>query len=119
MVGTWYVLAHEGVVPIPEGGNGSTRVFQELGVGVLPVDVEFKEDKPERVVMTQGKFEILSDVDDGEEQANIARALGLAREDLDESLPIQAVSSGPDRQRNRMLEPGPTDPGTVPQIYRI
>lgn len=94
VVGTWYVLAHEGVVPVPEGGNGSTRVFQELGVGVLPVDVEFKDGKPERVVMTQGKFEILAEIDDGQEQADIARALGLAREDLDESLPIQAVSTG-------------------------
>ncbi|MEO8436219.1 MAG: PhzF family phenazine biosynthesis protein [Pyrinomonadaceae bacterium] len=94
VVGTWYVLAHEGVVPLPEGGNGSTRVFQELGVGVLPVDIEFKDGKPERVVMTQGSFEILSDIDDGQEQAEIARALGLAREDLDESLPIQAVSTG-------------------------
>jgi trans-2,3-dihydro-3-hydroxyanthranilate isomerase len=94
VVGTWYVLAHESIVPIPDGGNGSTRVFQELGVGVLPVDVEFKEGKAERVVMTQGKFEILGDLDDGEEQANIARALGLAREDLDESLPIQAISTG-------------------------
>ena len=39
VVGTWNVLADEGVVPLPEGGNGSTRVFQELGVGVLPVDI--------------------------------------------------------------------------------
>src|SRR6266568_5739831 len=44
--------------------------------------------------MTQGKFEIRGEIDDGHEQADIARALGLAREDLDESLPIQAVSTG-------------------------
>src|SRR5688572_8630924 len=94
VVGTWYVLAHEGVVPVPEGGDGSTRILQELAVGVLPVDIEFKDSKPDRVVMTQGKFQILSDLDDGEEQAEIARALGLAREDLDEDLPIQVVSTG-------------------------
>jgi trans-2,3-dihydro-3-hydroxyanthranilate isomerase len=69
-------------------------VLQELAVGVLPVDIEFKDGKPERVVMTQGKFQILGDLDDGEEQADSARALGLAREDLDESLPIQTVSTG-------------------------
>ncbi|RDJ93140.1 PhzF family phenazine biosynthesis protein, partial [Lacticaseibacillus rhamnosus] len=34
------------------------------------------------------------EVDDSPEQADIARALGLAREDLDETLPIQAVSTG-------------------------
>jgi len=44
--------------------------------------------------MTQDKFEILEDVEDGHEQAEIARALGLAREDLDESLPIQVISTG-------------------------
>jgi len=45
-------------------------------------------------VRTQGKFEIKGEIDDGHEQAEIARALGLAREDLDERLPIQAVSTG-------------------------
>ena len=49
---------------------------------------------PVRVVMTQGKFEIRGEIEDWQEQAEIARALGLAREDLDESLPIQAVSTG-------------------------
>jgi trans-2,3-dihydro-3-hydroxyanthranilate isomerase len=44
--------------------------------------------------MTQGKFEIRGEIDDWQEQADIARALGLAREDLDETLPIQAVSTG-------------------------
>lgn len=41
-----------------------------------------------------GKFEILDDIDDGHDQAEIARALGLAREDLDESLPIQVITTG-------------------------
>src|SRR2546426_4039963 len=44
--------------------------------------------------MTQGDFEIRGEIDDGQEQADIARSLGLAREDLDETLPIQAVSTG-------------------------
>lgn len=94
IVGTWNVLATEGIVPLPEGGNGSTRIKQEIGIGVLPVDIEFEDGKPTRVVMTQGKFEIRGDIDDGHEQADIARGLGLAREDLDESLPIQAISTG-------------------------
>ncbi len=94
VVGTWNCLALEGVVPAPESGNGSVQIKQEVGIGVLPVDIEFKDGDPARVVMTQGKFEIRGEIDDWQEQAEIARALGLAREDLDESLPIQAVSTG-------------------------
>ena len=35
--------------------------------------------QPVQVVMTQGKFEISREIDDGHEQAEIARALGLPR----------------------------------------
>ena len=94
VVGTWNALAREGVVPLPEGGNGWTRIYHEVGIGVLPVDIEFKDGAPVQVVMTQGKFEILNEVDDWNEQAEIARALGRLREDLDETLPIQVISTG-------------------------
>ena len=94
VVGTWNALSREGVVPVPKGGNGWQRIHQEVGIGVLPVDIEFKDGQPIQVVMTQGKFEILDDVDDGHDQAEIARSLGLAREDLDESLPIQVITTG-------------------------
>lgn len=94
VVGTWNALAREGVVPLPEGGTGLQRIHHEVGIGVLPVDIEFKDGQPVQVVMTQGKFEILDEVDDGHDQAEIARALGLAREDLDESLPIQVITTG-------------------------
>jgi trans-2,3-dihydro-3-hydroxyanthranilate isomerase len=94
IVGTWNALAREGGVPVPEGGNGWTRIYQELGIGVLPVEIEFKDGAPVQVVMTQGKFEITSEIYDGHEQAEIARALGLPIEALDESLPIQTISTG-------------------------
>lgn len=94
IAGTWNCLAREGVVAPPEGGNGWTHIKHEVGIGVLPVEIEFKDGEPVRVVMTQGKFEIRGEIDDGHEQADIARSLGLSREDLDESLPIQAVSTG-------------------------
>src|ERR1044072_5357729 len=38
IVGTWTCLTHEGVVPLPDGGNGWQRIFHEVGIGVLPVD---------------------------------------------------------------------------------
>jgi trans-2,3-dihydro-3-hydroxyanthranilate isomerase len=94
IVGTWTALAQEGVVPVPEGGNGWQRIFHEVGIGVLPVDIEFKDGRAVQVVMTQGKFEILHEIDDAHEQAEVARALGLSREDLDESLPIQVITTG-------------------------
>ncbi len=94
VVGTWNCLAREGVVPLPKNGNGWVSIKHEVGIGILPVDIQFNDGEPARVVMTQGKFEIRGEIDDWHEQAEIARALGLAREDLDETLPIQAVSTG-------------------------
>jgi trans-2,3-dihydro-3-hydroxyanthranilate isomerase len=94
VVGTWNILARLGVVPPPEGGSGWTQIHHEVGIGVLPVDIEFKDGAPVQVVMTQGKLQILDEIDDSAEQAELARALGRAREDLDESLPIQVISTG-------------------------
>src|SRR2546421_7596565 len=94
IVGTWNCLAREGLVPLPENGNGWVHLKHEVGIGVLPIDIEFKDGVPTQVVMTQGEFQIRGEIDDWQQQADIARALGLAREDLDETLPIQAVSTG-------------------------
>jgi trans-2,3-dihydro-3-hydroxyanthranilate isomerase len=94
IVGTWNALAREGVVPLPEGGTGRQSIKHEVGIGVLPLDIEFKNGEPAQVVMTQGRFEILSEIDDSHDQAEIARALGLAREDFDETLPIQNITTG-------------------------
>ena len=94
IVGTWTALAQDGVVPVPEGGAGWQRIYHEVGIGILPVDIEFKDGRAVQVVMTQGEFKILAEIDDAHEQAEVARALGLAREDLDESLPIQVITTG-------------------------
>jgi trans-2,3-dihydro-3-hydroxyanthranilate isomerase len=94
IVGTWNALAREGVVPLPADGNGWQRIHHEVGIGVLPVDIEFKDGQPVQVEMTQGAFEILDEIEDAHEQAEVALALGLAREDLDESLPIQVITTG-------------------------
>lgn len=94
IVGTWTALVGEGLVQPPDGGSGWQRIFHEVGIGVLPVDIEFQDGRAVQVVMTQGKFEILDEIDDSGEQAELARALGLNREDLDESLPIQVITTG-------------------------
>jgi len=94
VVGTWNALAREGVVPLPEGGSGWTRIHHEVGIGILPVDIEFKDGAPVQVVMTQGKFEIKAEIDEAHEQSELARALGLTTEEFDETLPIQVIATG-------------------------
>ncbi len=94
IVGTWNALAREGVVPIPSEGSGWTQIYHEVGIGVLPVEIEFRDGEPVQVVMTQGTFQVIKEIDDATFQAEIARALGLNREDLDEELPIQTISTG-------------------------
>jgi len=51
VVGTWNGLAREGVVPLPQGGTGWQRIYHEVGIGVLPVDIEFKD---EQLAQVQG-----------------------------------------------------------------
>lgn len=94
VVGTWNLLAREGVVPKPESGSGWTRIYQQIGIGTLPVDVEFKDGEPIQVVMTQGKPEIGDVIEDAHERADLTRALGLEPEHLDENLPIQIAATG-------------------------
>jgi trans-2,3-dihydro-3-hydroxyanthranilate isomerase len=76
VVGTWNALAREGVVPLPETGTGWTRILHEIGIGVLAVDIEFKEEDPVQVVMTQGKPALGTVIEDSHEQADIAGRTG-------------------------------------------
>ena len=94
VVGTWNALAREGVVPLPANGTGWTRIHHEVGIGILPVDIEFREGTPVKVVMTQGNFQVIDEIDDAHERAELARSLGRSVEDLDDSLPIQVITTG-------------------------
>jgi trans-2,3-dihydro-3-hydroxyanthranilate isomerase len=94
VVGTWNCLARQGVVASPAGGNGWVRIRHEVGIGVLPVDIEFTEGQPVRVVMTQGRWEVRAEIVDSGDRADLARGLGLSPEALDDTLPIQACSTG-------------------------
>lgn len=94
IVGTWNALAREGIVPLPHNGNGWTRIHHEVGIGVLPVDIEFAAGAPVQVVMTQGRPVMGNILDDRGDQEDLARSLGLAIEDLDDDLPIQIISTG-------------------------
>jgi trans-2,3-dihydro-3-hydroxyanthranilate isomerase len=88
-VGTAYVMAHIGRFPLQEP---VTRIFQQVGIGTLPLDIDISGGKPGRVVMTQGRpafGEILRDV------TPVAEALGVDVGTLVRTkLPIQVVSTG-------------------------
>ena len=93
VVGTWNLLARLGIVQAVE--NGWTQIQQEIGIGVLPVDIEYHNNLPIQVVMTQGKFEIGDVISDNNMILRLAESLGLQITDFDlELLPIQVVSTG-------------------------
>jgi trans-2,3-dihydro-3-hydroxyanthranilate isomerase len=89
VVGTHWVLAHLGRVPLQEP---VTRVCFELGVGVLPADLHLAGGQVQRVVMTQDRptfHAVLEDVGD------LAAGLGLPPEAIVETgLPVHVVSTG-------------------------
>jgi trans-2,3-dihydro-3-hydroxyanthranilate isomerase len=94
VVGTWNMLARLGVVPATQ--NGTVEIEQELNLGVLPVEIEFKNGEPVKVTMTQGKWESFGQVTDMTGISRIATGLGLELSDidLDRNLPIEVVSTG-------------------------
>lgn len=85
-VATFTVLCREGVI-----APGTPRVYQQTGAGVLPVDLLWKSDEIESIMMTQALPEFRRfEGDPGE----ILSALGLSKEDLECSYPIGFASTG-------------------------
>jgi trans-2,3-dihydro-3-hydroxyanthranilate isomerase len=88
VIGTWFLLAELGVVPAQEGG---VHVLQQTGAGVLPVEIRFKDGRPQRVTMTQ------KDAAFRPAKLNkkaLAAALGLSLKDFDPKLEPEYVSTG-------------------------
>ncbi len=88
VIGTWFLLADLGVVPAQEGG---VHVLQQTGAGVLPVEIRFKDGRPQRVTMTQ------KDAAFRPAKLNkkaLASALGLSPKDFDSKLEPEYVSTG-------------------------
>jgi trans-2,3-dihydro-3-hydroxyanthranilate isomerase len=88
VVGTWFLLAELGVVPAQEGG---VHVMQETGAGVLPVEIRFKDGRPQRVTMTQTEaaFRAIKF-----KKTALAKSLGLSPKDFDPHLDPECVSTG-------------------------
>ena len=93
VVGTWNLLATLGVVT---GENETITIEHELKIGVLPVEIEFRDGKPARVVMTQDAFEAGDAITDETELSLLAESLGLSAADLNcsEKLPVRISSTG-------------------------
>jgi len=88
-IGTWWALAElgllEGLAP-----DGTTRVTQETGRGVLPVDVTLRSGLPVRVEMTQALPEFGAIVTNG---PALARALGGGPDLIADGPPPEVVST--------------------------
>ncbi|PYU51854.1 MAG: phenazine biosynthesis protein [Acidobacteria bacterium] len=88
VIGTWFLLAELGVVPAQDGG---VHILQETGAGVLPVEIRFKDGRPQRVTMTQ-KEAIFKPAKINKKK--LATALGLSPKDFDTNLQPEFVSTG-------------------------
>ena len=88
VIGTWFLLAELGVVPAQDGG---VHILQETGAGVLPVEIRFKDGRPQRVTMTQ-KEAIFKPAKINKKK--LAAALGLSPKDFDMKLQPEFVSTG-------------------------
>ena len=88
VIGTWFLLAELGVVPAQEGG---VHVLQQTGAGVLPVEIRFKDGRPQRVTMTQKEAAFRSSKLN---KKALASALGLSPKDFDPELDPEYVSTG-------------------------
>jgi len=88
VIGTWFLLAELGVVPAQDGG---VHILQETGAGVLPVEIRFKDGRPQRVTMTQ-KEAIFKPAKINKKK--LASALGISLKDFDAKLQPEFVSTG-------------------------
>src|SRR5213080_589506 len=88
VIGTLFLLAELGVVPAQDGG---VHILQETGAGVLPVEIRFKDGRPQRVTMTQ-KEAIFKPAKINKKK--LATALGLSPKDFDTKLQPEFVSTG-------------------------
>lgn len=86
-VGTTFALAHEGAIHVFD----TQPIYLELGVGTLPIDLLFEEERLSFVWMHQPipTFEAWQG-----NREHLASALGLTVDDFDADLPIEFGSAG-------------------------
>jgi trans-2,3-dihydro-3-hydroxyanthranilate isomerase len=88
VVGTCFVLAERGLIPLEDGVN---RIFQECQAGVLPVDIVVKDGRVDQAIMTQSTPRFFDEYD---KRDLLAAAVGLPQDQLlPDGLSAQVVST--------------------------
>lgn len=87
-IATFFTLAEEGIL---SSQNEKITVTQETKAGILPVEIYFKDNACEKVMMTQEK-PILKDIH--LDIYEIAKSLNIKEDEIDNTLPKQKVSTG-------------------------
>jgi trans-2,3-dihydro-3-hydroxyanthranilate isomerase len=85
-IGTTFALAHTGGI-----ARGAGRYVCQLGVGPVPVDLDWDGEALHFAWMTQLNPTFAPPLD---HRAAVAAAIGLGEQDLADGLPVQAVSCG-------------------------
>ena len=92
VIGTFFVL---GMTTRLELREPVTRVLQECNLGLFPVELHARNGTILRVVMSQPKPQFLDVVDNRDDLFSIAKALGVAKQQItDTRRPVQVVSTG-------------------------
>jgi trans-2,3-dihydro-3-hydroxyanthranilate isomerase len=87
------LLAQLGVVANPPA-DGKIIIEQELGIGVLPVEIQFENSKPTKVTMTQGNFISSEIVSDSTILSLIADSFNFKFDDFLSGAPVQIAGTG-------------------------
>jgi PhzF family phenazine biosynthesis protein len=87
-IATFFTMAKEGTFPQKKE---KISITQETKAGIFPVDVYFKDNTCEKVMMMQAR-PLLKDIHLNIEE--IAKSLNIKRNEIDESLPKQIVTTG-------------------------
>lgn len=88
-IGTAHALIEEGTITIKEG---TTTIRQELGIGVLPIEIGQNKDGKHLITMTQGQPKLGQILKDTQKMAD---ALRMPADQVGfENLPVQVSSTG-------------------------
>src|SRR5205823_5989282 len=87
-IGTAFVAAQEGLVPHPDG---SSVIYQELEIGVLPLELICEGGQVRKVIMTQGEPSLGAELKNVEP---LAGALGVRATDLGIEDPATGSAAG-------------------------
>jgi len=91
-IGTAHALIEDGRIAL---NQGTTVVRQEVGIGVLPIEIESTADGRRVITMTQGKPKLGPVIEDVQ---SVADALGIPKAEIaGANLPIQVSSTGLDQ----------------------